>query len=91
MIFLPFLLLPAFMAFDSPHGASRACASIILGCSLCFGGLPFVAHLVAGRLADPGQYKAANWVAALPMTLIAALFGLVLVRAIVMDVFLKVH
>jgi len=91
LIFLPFLLLPAFMASDSPHGKSHALTSIILWCSLCFGGLPFVTHAVAGLLADAGRYKAANWVAALPMALVAALFGLVLVWAVVVDILLKLH
>jgi hypothetical protein len=79
------------MASDSPTGTSHATASIILRCSLGFGGLPFVTHAVAGLLADAGRYKAANWVAALPMTLIAALFGLVLLWMIVMDVLIKLH
>jgi hypothetical protein len=91
LIFWPFLLLPAFMAFDSPHGASRASASIILPCALCFGGLPFVTHIVARLNSEAGRYKAANWIAALPMTLVAALFGLVVLWAIVMDMLIKLH
>jgi hypothetical protein len=91
LIFVPFLLLPAFMASDSPNGKSHASASIILWCSLCFVGLPFVTHAVAGLMADAGRYKAANWIAALPMTLIAGLFGLVIVWVIVMDILIKLH
>jgi hypothetical protein len=68
LIFWPFLLFPSFMAFDSPHGASRASASIILRCALCFGGLPFVTHAAARLTSGAGRYKAANWIAALPMT-----------------------
>ena len=91
LIFWPFLLLAAGMGFDSPNAARRTSPLIILLCALCFGGLPFVTHIVARLNSEAGRYKAANWIAALPMTLVAALFGLVVLWAIVMDMLIKLH
>ena len=75
----------------SSNTGRRTSNWVVVAVALFFPCLPFVTRLAARINSQAGRHTAANWIAALPMTLVAGLFGLVLVWAVAMDVLMKLH